>query len=86
MRPLGVPRITLDHGRPIREAAFGPNNRLVITVGEKGTAKVWDAKTGSVLSSIGNDDAEGIEAATFSPDGRRVLTISRTGKANLHRI
>ena len=87
VRSLGVPRVSLEDERgPIREAAFSPDNRLVITVGEKGTAKAWDAKTGAVVFSEGSDGAEAVGAATLSPDGTRILTVSRNGKAKLRRI
>ena len=86
-RPLGVPRISINDGqKPIREAAFSPDNRLVITLSTNGTAQVWDAKTGSVLTRVGSDDADGIDAATFSPDAKRFLVLSRSGKPSLCRV
>jgi WD40 repeat protein len=86
-RPLGVPRVSLkDENDPIREAAFSADNRLVITVGEKGAAKVWNARTGAVVLSVGGDASEPVSAASFSPDSTHILTISRSGKAVVRSI
>lgn len=85
-RPLGVPRVSLDAQSEIRDATFSADDKLVLTGGMKGTIQVWDARTGSVLFSVGSDDSEGIESATFSPDGGSILTVSRKGKAKLRRV
>jgi WD40 repeat protein len=53
--------------------SFSADGRRLVTSGEDGTARVWDAETGretTVFSGHGMD----VCVAAFSPDGRRVVT------------
>jgi len=52
----------------------------LLTSSRDGTAKLWDAYSGSCLLTLKN---KGILSASFSQSGKRVFTFSRTGKAIL---
>ncbi|MCZ8057043.1 MAG: AAA-like domain-containing protein [Microcystis sp. LE19-12.2C] len=59
----------LAHEGTVWTAAFSPDGQRIVT--SDGTARVWDAQTGSQLALL-----SGVEAAAFSPDGQRIVTAS----------
>jgi WD40 repeat protein/serine/threonine protein kinase len=64
-------------------AAYSPDGNRLVTAGEDGTARVWDARTGRG-AGVRPMTADGpIQAVTFSPDGKRILTGDFMGKAQL---
>jgi WD40 repeat protein len=85
------PRLTQVwfHEDTVIDAQFSPDGRWVLTAGEDGVMRVWDAGTGGAISPpfqhIGN-----IRHARFSPDGEYIAAASekvtgvweaRTGRA-----
>lgn len=55
------------------------NGRHVLTWGPDGTARLWDARTGSPIGSrFRHADVYGHMSATFSRDGHRILTWGDT--------
>lgn len=54
-------------------AQFSPNGKWVVTASEDGTARVWDAESGSPLTERLEHDYIWVQ---FSPDGKRILTAS----------
>jgi WD40 repeat protein len=69
LRQLSV----LTHGEVVNSAELSPDGSLVVTASEDGTARLWDAATGSVVRTL-EDEPRGIAWATFSADGRLVAT------------
>jgi WD40 repeat protein len=69
------------HAGPVRSAAFDPNGRRVVTAGQDGTARVWDAATGRQVLVLRHRGP--VLQASFSPDGRLILTASADGTARL---
>jgi WD40 repeat protein len=58
-----------------------------VTAGDDGTARIWDAKSGKELETLGRrHGAYGlntVNSAAFSPDGERVVTANADGAAQI---
>jgi WD40 repeat protein len=65
----------------VREASFGPDARLVATIGGGRVARVFDARSGRLVAAV--DHKAGLTSATITPDGRRLVT---TGKNRTPRV
>jgi WD40 repeat protein len=66
---------SVRHGGPVSTACFSPDGTCILTACEDGSARLWDASSGSpVARPLTHGDA--IVAAAFSPDGKRVATAS----------
>jgi serine/threonine protein kinase len=62
----------------VRDATFSADGRKILTADSGGTARVWDARTGTALTPPLPHIYE-VSQARFSRDGRRVVTVSRPG-------
>ena len=56
--------------------AFSPDGTRIVTGSDDGTAKVWDARTGTALLELKGHTSAGEVAWSFSPDGTRIVTGS----------
>jgi WD40 repeat protein/tRNA A-37 threonylcarbamoyl transferase component Bud32 len=82
---------TLPHPRPARRierlqprlwAVFSPDGKSVLTGGEDGTARLWDAANGAARGEPLRHDGP-VTAMAFSPDGKMIVTGSYDGTARM---
>lgn len=77
-----------EQGGAIRAACFSPDGTRVATASNDGTARIWDAATGSELVAPLRHGWRGIgsgavRSVQFSPDGQRIVTASRDRTARI---
>jgi WD40 repeat protein len=61
------------HTGPVESVGFSPDGARIVTGSGDGTAKVWDARTGSTLLELKGHTGE-VYSAAFSPDGAWIVT------------
>jgi WD40 repeat protein len=66
----------------IHAAAFSPDERLILTAGEDGTARLWDSRQGYKQVAAFSHPSP-VMVAVFSPDGQLILTGLSDGAATL---
>ncbi len=71
----------------INTAEFSPDGKLIVTAGDDGTARVWNAKTGELYRVLGEGEVERHEGSVlwvaFSHDGSKIVTTSRDHTAKV---
>jgi serine/threonine protein kinase len=72
-----LPPITHD-GYGVRYQQLSTDARTLITLGDDGTARLWDTHTARPIAVLRRVD-ERVVACAFSPDGRTVATDSEDG-------
>jgi WD40 repeat protein len=73
------------HAGPVLGAVFSPDGRFVLTSGDDGSARLWDASTGRSVAILRGHTAP-VGGAAFSPDGRLVVTASGDRTAHVWRV
>jgi WD40 repeat protein len=66
----------VGHTATVRSAAWSPDARRISTASRDGTARIWDAATGTTEHVLRGHDAM-VEGAAWSPDSRLVASASR---------
>ena len=69
-------RLTLCcHADSLVTVAYSPDGSRIATASQDGTAKIWDAATGSELITLGTvDGSNAVNLLAYSPDGTRIVT------------
>ena len=66
--------LRLEHGRRVYAVAFSPDGTRIATASGDGSARVFDAASGTELVRLDHDGP--VHAVAFSPEGTRVATGS----------
>jgi WD40 repeat protein len=70
------------HVGAVRDAAFSPDGKYVVTGSWDKTARVWETQTGKIVSELGGHEDAVLNVA-FSPDGKYVVTASKDKTARV---
>ncbi len=65
---------TFEQARTINYAEFSPQGAQIVTSGENGFVKVWDVKTGSLITSFSHPD-HAIKSAHYDYTGSIIVTV-----------
>jgi hypothetical protein len=76
-----VRRIEAPGGRPLRWAAWRPDGREALVVGNRGTVLRFDGERFAALPSAGRHNLRG---AAWSPDGRFAILVGNRGAVLLY--
>jgi len=70
------------HQNVVLRAQFSPDGSRIVTASADGTARVWDAVKGTLLTELkGHQGA--VSIAEFSADGKRIVTAGADGTARV---
>ena len=73
--------VRFRHEQRVTASSFNPNGSLVVTTSYDDTAKIWNATTGELVSTLQHTDY--VLGASFSQDGSKVVTASRDRAAHV---
>jgi WD40 repeat protein len=66
----------------VNDAVISPDGRLLATVSQDGTARLWLAATGNELATFRGHTGD-VVSVRFSPDGRHLVTASSDGTSRV---
>jgi WD40 repeat protein len=70
------------HKEPVASAAFRSDGRFIVTAGNDGTARIWNAESGASVHVLRGHGGRVLGAA-FSPNGTLVVTAGADGTARI---
>jgi WD40 repeat protein len=68
------------HDDALLSAFYSPDGKLILTASVDGTARLWDARSGTELDKLNVFE---LSSAEFSSDGRHILTTSKDQNISL---
>ncbi|EKX31283.1 hypothetical protein GUITHDRAFT_53660, partial [Guillardia theta CCMP2712] len=80
--PQQTPGLTDGHQSYVRDLAFAPDSKRLISCGIDGKLKLWSLRNGLLLRNLVGHDKE-VKQLRVSPDGRVVLSCSLDGTARM---
>ncbi|PSL54586.1 WD domain G-beta repeat uncharacterized protein [Saccharothrix carnea] len=69
------------HDLPVRDVAFSPDGRRVVTASSDGTARIWSTSGEHLSTLVGHMSSVG--SVSYSPGGTRIATTSDDGTARI---
>jgi WD40 repeat protein len=78
----GSTLVLKGHTDRITNGHFSPNDKLAVTASKDGTARLWDAGSGS-SKAILNGHRGAVHDAVFSADGQLLITAGEDGTARI---
>src|SRR5262245_9894139 len=75
--------MTYRHGASVRDVAFSPDGKFVLTGSSDRTARLWRSDSGQLISTLRHK--AGVSSVAFSPDGKFIVTGSADNTARLWR-
>jgi len=70
------------HSGTVLSATFSPDGQRLVTSGQDGTARIWDASSHKELAKL-EGHSGWVHSAAFSLDGQRVVTASDDGTVRI---
>jgi WD40 repeat protein len=75
--------ILSGHIGRVSGVAYSPDGQQIVTGGDDGPARVWDAFSGRERLRL-SDQATGVFTVAFSPDAERIITAGRDSTARVY--
>jgi WD40 repeat protein len=82
VRPTGSSPRPRHQGAAVFGLEFSPDGRSMATPNLDGTARVWDARSGSLVATLRGHTGEAV-ALAYSPDGKLIATSGTDGTARV---
>jgi WD40 repeat protein len=73
------------HQGAINSSSFSPDGSVILTRGEDRQVKLWEARTGHLLRTLGPSASELLQAK-ISPHGKFVVTTTKGGLATIYEL
>ncbi|HMD73625.1 MAG TPA: protein kinase [Steroidobacteraceae bacterium] len=70
------------HGERVNSAVYSRDGTRILTASSDKTARIWDARTGTLLAVL-SGHMDGVQSAAYSRDGTQILTISTDRTARI---
>jgi WD40 repeat protein/class 3 adenylate cyclase len=80
--PLMERLVLTGHAGAVMDSSWSPAGERICTASADGTARVWDAETGTELLTLSGHDGA-VLATAWSPDGQRIATAGVDGTARV---
>ena len=74
-------QVLTGHSSDVIWVAISPDDTRIVTASEDGTARLWNARDGSLIRSLPHDSS--VRRAAFDPSGRLVVTASEDRTARI---
>jgi len=78
----GVVRLNFGHHFEVTSTVYAPDGSTILTASLDGTARIWDAQTGTEITRFEGHDGR-VTSAVYAPDGATILTAGDDGTARI---